>query len=378
MKHFQKKIMLFCSNRHLYLFLSFIILCYGVNAQNVGIGINTPLSKLHVSNPSGATQFTLGQSHLTGGFSSLYMGTSALSNGYSYLQSVKTAGSSFGDLSLNPNAGNVGIHTTAPRGIFDIGGADEGIYLASNTTTGNQRIAYMPGDIFMAPWAGSNISYLEARRTDNSGITNLQFRTYSGGNARDALFISSFGRVGVNTIAPAAMFEVVQRDNRGFLLQGPTGDNWEQTVAYDNNGFPPPTLLFYHNGTLKAQVSNVTGVWSSVSDARLKRNIVSLTPVLDKLNNLSPCSYEMIDDNPQKERTIGFIAQEVKNIFPEAVNNAPSKIDGVQTNLYTLNYTALGVVAIKAIQEQQKIIEGLQSQINELKKMIQKITPAQQ
>ena len=340
------------------------------NSGNVGIGVSTPLFKLHVANLLGNTQFILGPHHQSGGFTSLYMGTSALSNGYSFLQSVRAAGSSFGDLNLNPNAGNVGIRTTIPRGIFDIGGGDEGIYLTNNTTTGNQRIAYMPGDIFMSPWAGTNISYFEARRSDNSGSTSLQMRTYNNGNPNDALFISSLSKIGINNNNPVATVEINQIGDRGLLLRGPTSDYWEQKVAYDPNGFPPPTLQFYHNGVLRAQVSNTTGAWSPVSDARLKTNVLPLSPVLGSVLKLVPSSYEMLHNNPQKERSIGFIAQQVKEIFPEAVKETISIINDVKTGLYTLDYTALNVYAIKAIQEQQVIIERLQHELLELKKMI--------
>ena len=347
-------------------------------SQNTGIGTTAPLDKLHVAsgnltienatypwlsfrNSGGILKGYIGASN-----NDVRIGTWPISNTTGNIELVTNGVDRFRITS----DGDVGIAVTNPRGLFDIGGTNEGVYLASNTITGNQRIAYMPGDIFMSPWSGTNTSYLEARRSDNSGSTNLQFRTYFSGLPRNALFISSDGKIGINTSNPGGTLEVLQRGSRGFLLENPNGDNWEQTVTFDNNGFPPATLQFIYNGALKAQVSTTTGAWSTVSDARLKKNIISLTPVLEKLNKLIPCGYEMIHDNPKKERTIGFIAQDVEKLFPEAVEHNPSTLDGVNTELLSLNYTYLGVVAIKAIQEQQLLISGLKLRIEKLEQLL--------
>ena len=58
------------------------------------------------------------------------------------------------------------------------------------------------------------------------------------------------------------------------------------------------------------------------SDARIKKNIVDIndTYALDKLRQLQPKYYNYIDTISEGEqRVIGFIAQEVKDVIPEAV-----------------------------------------------------------
>ena len=54
---------------------------------------------------------------------------------------------------------------------------------------------------------------------------------------------------------------------------------------------------------------------------------------------------------------IGFIAQEMNVVFPEFVSYDKDN------DIYSLNYAGLSVIAIKAIQEQQKIIEELKAQL---------------
>ncbi|HAI20089.1 MAG TPA: hypothetical protein DCM10_20015, partial [Xanthomarina gelatinilytica] len=68
---------------------------------------------------------------------------------------------------------------------------------------------------------------------------------------------------------------------------------------------------------------------------------------------------------------IGFIAQEVKSLFPELVHFSEAD------ELYGIDYAGFSVVAIKAIQEQQHEIEDLKVQVNELKDLIETLLKKQ-
>ncbi len=345
---------------------------------DVGIGVLAPLSKLHVANNAGATEFILGTNHLSGGFTSLYMGTSALTNGYSYLQSVKTAGTAFGDLSLNPNAGNVGIRTTTPRGIFDIGGGDEDVYIASNTTTGNQRIAYMPGNIFMVPWAGTDVAYLDARRNPKSGNLGLQIRTTSSSILTNAVYISPDGRVGIGNSDPKADLDIGDGINDGKVMIRRGNSNQARVLASSGTsviGSDPNTALQFNSYDFNTGITFLPawvswdGNYFNSSDKKLKENINGLQKVLPSVLQLNPVTYNYINIKNAKTKNIGFIAQDVESYFPELVSMVS---DNKGAELKGINYSGFGVIAIKAIQEQQKIIDDLQSQINELKLQIQK------
>ena len=77
---------------------------------NVGIGTTTPSAKLNVYQAGASTRLILGNPLTgSGGFTSLILGTSADKNGYTFLSSVKSSGSAYGDLVLNIDGGNVGI-----------------------------------------------------------------------------------------------------------------------------------------------------------------------------------------------------------------------------------------------------------------------------
>ena len=86
--------------------------------------------------------------------------------------------------------------------------------------------------------------------------------------------------------------------------------------------------------------------------------------VLDKLDELEVYQYNY-KTNPSRTYN-GVIAQEVAEIFPEIVNNKPSR-EG-EESVYLVDYSQLTAIALKAIKEQQQIIKDLKKRIEVLEK----------
>jgi len=91
------------------------------------------------------------------------------------------------------------------------------------------------------------------------------------------------------------------------------------------------------------------------SDRRLKRNILPISNSLDTVSRLSGVSYEWrTDEYPDRSfeegRHIGFIAQEVEGVVPEAIRVAP---DGT----YSMRYQEIIPILVEAIKEQQQTIQ---------------------
>jgi hypothetical protein len=99
----------------------------------------------------------------------------------------------------------------------------------------------------------------------------------------------------------------------------------------------PSGLVFFNVGKSKSHVFNIVnqdnvGVYmntgstsfTSTSDANLKKNIKPSTDSLNKIMNLKPCTFDW-KHNDKKE--IGFIAQEVEEVYPELVDENET-IDG--------------------------------------------------
>ena len=75
----------------------------------------------------------------------------------------------------------------------------------------------------------------------------------------------------------------------------------------------------------------------NASDERLKKNISSLSNSLDIIERLNPVKFNWIDDfvESENDKTLyGFLAQEVQDVFPDAVESFTSiDKDGNPTNL---------------------------------------------
>ena len=113
-----------------------------------------------------------------------------------------------------------------------------------------------------------------------------------------------------------------------------------------------------------ATVSNDLTVSGDVvisSDARLKSNIVSLGSTLPKLLLIDGKSYEM-----KGKQKIGVLAQEIKEVFPELVSEDDNE-------MLAVNYQGLVPVLINALKEQESKIINQQSQIDELKVLVNKL-----
>ncbi len=102
------------------------------------------------------------------------------------------------------------------------------------------------------------------------------------------------------------------------------------------------------------------------SDARLKTNIETIPNALEKVLKLRGVEYDRVDLDPNDPATnihqYGFIAQEVEEIVPELVGNV--------LDYKTVNYDSTTPILVEAIKEQQKMIEEMRKEINELKTMI--------
>ena len=125
------------------------------------------------------------------------------------------------------------------------------------------------------------------------------------------------------------------------------------------------------------------GDYYAISDSRLKTKVHPLPSLLSKIMQLEPVNYEMIHNNPTHKQSIGFLAQDVKKIFPELVSNMPDSLSGYKDlkDVHALSYSGFGVLAIKAIQEQQVIIDqqqqaiqSMQQQLEELKQTIKELS----
>ena len=128
------------------------------------------------------------------------------------------------------------------------------------------------------------------------------------------------------------------------------------------------SLNFYSNGSLRSNIDRVTGVYTALSDRNMKKKLAPLTPVLDAVMKLPAYTYQYLDGEPGGRRSIGFMAQDVQPYFPELVYQRYDR--EITKPVLTMDYSGFGIIAIKAIQEQQQQVESLKNENVEMKSLI--------
>ena len=168
----------------------------------------------------------------------------------------------------------------------------------------------------------------------------------------------------------------------GFLIESINTDTASWRMHVDNSTGELKlfsTQFSAANGLDKnvASINPMTGEFSSISDQRYKTNFEPLINSLNRLMSLEAFKYNFEGQQESEEKTIGFLAQRLEEVFPEVVKYSKGN------DLYHVNYNALSVVAIQAIQEQNKIIEyqetkleNLESKVNELESLVHKLLEA--
>tara|TARA_B100001063_G_scaffold4471_1_gene3289 strand:+ start:13639 stop:15747 length:2109 start_codon:yes stop_codon:yes gene_type:complete len=111
---------------------------------------------------------------------------------------------------------------------------------------------------------------------------------------------------------------------------------------------------------VKGKIKAETTVFDS--DERLKENIKPLESQLNNIKQLKPSRFDWKDQTKSRYTDdVGFIAQEIRNILPILVTGDESEGD-----MLSVDYSKLTPILVKALQEQQEIIESLTKRIEDL------------
>jgi hypothetical protein len=226
---------------------------------------------------------------------------------------------------------------------------------------GWQQLASMP--VGATGWHSSNDGTGGGLDADLLDGVHLEGVTQSGdwaGNANlnDAYWTSASRLTSCEVTANApngnGWYTIYTSRHRGGVSDG---TSWGSQIAV---GMTTNTDKMYfrnqYQGGWQAW-QQVTSV--AVSDIRLKKNIKNLNYGLAEVMKLRPVSFYLKTDTTNTEPKIGFIAQEVEILVPEAVDIWK---DSSQTR--HMLYAEMVPVLTKAIQEQQAIIEAQKKEID--------------
>ena len=121
-------------------------------------------------------------------------------------------------------------------------------------------------------------------------------------------------------------------------------------------------LEFRKNSTAVGSIS-VTGsgtTYNTTSDIRLKTDIAPIADATDKLMAMNAVSHKWKSD-PDADAVVGFIAQEMAEIVPEAVNKGEGEDD-----MWSMDYGRITPVLVAALQDAVNEIKTLKERVAEL------------
>jgi hypothetical protein len=359
------------------------------NSGNVGIG---------TSSPNAASRATI----LSSGTSTSAFGNVALrlsSNGSGYASTLvfsdevaNSAGISmvsgnlvFGAAGFNTermridSSGNLLVGTTTANTKFVVG---------ATTTTGAEISAYTTNSSggtsssfsFWRNYTGGGTSpfraaYISNINVDDSFNSNnaqaLGFYTKSGtSEPAERARISSTGNVSVGSpfdLSYKMALVSTSTSSPALYLRstaaGDAGTAQLRLIKADNTNNTSQIFIQFvvdGNNTGSGQI-NANGAsqaaFGSFSDARLKENIVDLPLQLSNIMALRPVEFDYKDGCGHQ---IGFIAQEMEQVYPDAIGVGENEM------LTITGWSKTEARLVKAIQEQQALITALTTRITAL------------
>ena len=286
------------------------------------------------------------------------------------------------ELATLSDNGNFGINSTSPLSKLEVVGG--GLYVAAGTPSISvpSGSIYANGGILIGP------EYFISTVTSS----NVFLATYTGttagiGIAAPTGYLHVFSAAS-NNLDEFKITNSVTQSTRtdGFSVK--LVSTTAKIINYEN-----ADIEFHTNSTLRFSLKNNGNIepvgmgslnignnssssfgqcyatsWNSISDKRLKNNIKSITYGLNEILSLNPVTYFYNVGNTSDRRRIGFIAQEVKLVLPEAVADYES-----DSTYLSITYSDIVPVLVKGIQEQQNFINNQQKQISELQNNLDEI-----
>jgi hypothetical protein len=254
---------------------------------------------------------------------------------------------------------NVGIGTSSPANYFTTtltidGSSSQGImFRASGTDKG---YVYQDGSFIQV---GSNTGGVIFKSADTE-----RMRITSGGDININMpnstnrYISWYSANGAYQVAGISSITNASYNDSGYL-------NFS-TARTSSGGFTMK-MTINPNGNIGVTTDG-TQIYNP-SDARLKRNIETITYGLDKVLALNPVKYNWIEGFSESEKDkvlLGFIAQEVEKVIPEAVEdfsdgNTLKFENTVIENPLRVSEKFIIPVLVKAIQELTARVQYLEN-----------------
>jgi hypothetical protein len=296
------------------------------NLGNVGIGIATPLAKVHISGTDNAIRLSYDTSN--------YTTIAAATNGDFTITTSNTAESAI----------IIGTAQAEDTSVQYIGNAVS-YYAGLDDGTDSYVIgSALLGD---SPVIGSNV----IASFNSSGDIGIGI---GGATPGSRLYV-------VDDVASDYTLEV--------LNDGNATTRWGMRVQAgrnDHTAAGASTLVQFSDGdgTSVGSISFASSAtaYNTTSDRRLKENIVNTNVGISQLMQVQVRDFTWRADAEHKVTT-GFIAQELYDVYPLAVTMPDP---GAPDDIWQVDYSKLAPLIIAGVQEQQVVIENQQGTLQNI------------
>jgi hypothetical protein len=324
----------------------------------IGIGQTSPQGDLHIGNISGSKDIIMhsannGNARLrfreggtnTSGFNEYSIGMAGNQNAITF----ETQGT--GEAMRIDSSGRVGIKNSSMSSLYsggddlvigDGGGSNQGITIF--TGTGNQGIL-----AFADGFTGAAQQYAGYLLYDHND-DRMTFATTGQERARITSSGTSYFRGDSNAVW-AFSGQSAGTSFRLFYGAHSAGTDFSGGTS---------VYTVWTNGN----VVNANNSYGSLSDAKLKENIVDASSQWNDIKDLRVRKYNFIEG--QTHTQIGVVAQEVETISPGLVYESPDTDEegnDLGTTTKSVNYSILYMKSVKALQEAMDRIETLEAKV---------------
>ena len=278
------------------------------------------------------------------------------------------------NLANNTNAPSLNTGDTLGQVIFTDNGPGEYGKIACQMDGAGAGTNDYPGRLVFSTTADGASSPTERMRITNQGYLYSGVTSAEGINSAQAVTGERIVNINSDTLSDQAASHMARQGNTA-------NDGTAQScyLAYYRDAVATGPGAFFKgyrgsggtNGTIRIKINsdgnitNSNNSYGSLSDAKLKENIVDASSQWDDIKNLRVRNYNFKEETGQQtHRQIGLIAQEAEQISPGLVIDFPDANNEITKSI---NYSVLYMKAVKALQEAMDRIEQLEAEMAEVK-----------
>ena len=344
---------------------------------NVGIGTSSPGSPLTVSTTGVNSTVQINSTDGAGGYGAVLSLKNTGTGGRDYyISSTSNAdgGVGGGKLKFYDNtagttrmlidaSGNVGVGVTpsawSTYQAFQVGNGSISNYSPSQDMRISSNAYFSGGWKYIA--SASSVQYLQDGSTGQH-IWNIASSGSAGGaiTYTQAMTLDNSGNLLVGTTSTSQISGTGTKILGGNISVVNTGG----ADGFDYYNTTAGAFRFYVQAT--GQISATFTTITAISDQRLKENIRDLDDGLEKIMALKPRKFDWKEGKGADIKNArGFIAQEFETVFPDMIDEWKDPAPEGEEPYKAVNANLIPSL-VKAIQEQQALIQSLTTRLTAL------------